>query len=233
METTVLGLLSHVNLGTNATVIVQVGRGLGIEGSGTGAAAESQFKAVRELGTIVEDTDLTFSLRVSDEAASVLREVESSGKTTAESERLTVHGVPVQVVLKFTASDGTKMCVVHSSNQKIVTNRDAAEADGVDSAVVAVQAVHESARLAQGGDYVRARVNLVSVQRLLQRAMKAPQNQRDYLSYIVQAEKLDQFMREAQAQAAVFGTGGARDDEASKAMYQMKTVSVRAFTSHQ
>jgi hypothetical protein len=38
------------------------------------------------------------------------------------------------------------------------------------------------------GKYSDARINLVSIQRLLQRAMKQVNHQKDYLSYIVQAE---------------------------------------------
>ena len=51
----------------------------------------------------------------------------------------------------------------------------------------------------------------------------------------VQAEKLDQFMREVQVQEQVFGRGCTasrkqqRDDAASKAMYEMKSVSTAAF----
>lgn len=77
---------------------------------------------------------------------------------------------------------------------------------------------------------------MVSTQRLLQMAMKSVKHQRDYLSYIVQAEKLDQFMREAQVQQQFLSGNssvgsGARDDAAAKAMYQMKSVSLNAFNN--
>lgn len=82
------------------------------------------------------------------------------------------------------------------------------------------------------GSYKEARINLVSVQRLLQRIMKSSKHQKDYLSYVVQAEKLDGFMREAQQQEQVFGKSTKdRDDAASKAMYQMKSVSVTTFNN--
>ena len=51
----------------------------------------------------------------------------------------------------------------------------------------------------------------------------------------VQAEKLDGFMREAQAQEAVFGCRGAadrrhgRDDEAARDIFAMKSVTSQAF----
>lgn len=65
--------------------------------------------------------------------------------------------------------------------------------------------------------------------------MKSQKHQKDYISYVVQAEKLDQFMREAQQHESVFGVQGEsarkerRDDDSSKAMFQMKNVSVRTF----
>ena len=61
-------------------------------------------------------------------------------------------------------------------------------------------------------------------------------NQAAYLSFLGQAEKLDGFMRERQAVETVFGSGSCgkmrqvqRDDEAAKAMYQMKSVTSGAF----
>jgi hypothetical protein len=104
----------------------------------------------------------------------------------------------------------------------------------LNSTPVALQAIHEAAKLAQDSLYLDARILLVSTQRLLQRAMKNPQNQKDYMNFVVQAEKLDQFMREAQQQDSVFaknnrGEKRTRDDESSKAMFQMKSVSVNLF----
>jgi len=108
------------------------------------------------------------------------------------------------------------------------------EQSNINSTVVCLEAIQESARMAQKGDYKDARIHLISTQRLLQRAMQNGKHQRDYLSYIVQAEKLDQFMRESQAQAQLLGfaqDGKDRDDASSKAMYQMKSVSTKKFNA--
>eukprot|EP00727_Mastigamoeba_balamuthi_P000800 m51a1_g10717 putative actin (1113) ;mRNA; r:219305-223208 len=213
LTTTVVSLLNKATLATNATCSVHVASGaLAVDVDG-----RHEPKAVRELGAVMDDTDLTFSLSLTDAALAAVRERRASER-----------GLPVQVQYRFTSSAGCKCCFVHSARMGVTQERGAAEA-AIDSAAVAVQAVQESARLAQLGEYARARVNLVSVQRLLQRAMRTAQHQRDYLAFVVQAEKLDQFMREAQAQTAVFGGSAARDDEASKAMFQMKSVSVKAF----
>jgi len=121
-----------------------------------------------------------------------------------------------------------------SSLLPITGERNQAERD-VNTTIVGLQTVHESARLAKDGKYNDARINLVSTLRMLQRVMKTPKQQKDYLSFVVQAEKLDQFMRESQAMEAVLGVKDdssrqkGRDDDAAKNLYQMKSVSVKAF----
>jgi len=106
--------------------------------------------------------------------------------------------------------------------------------DNIDSTVISINAIHESARMAHLGNYNDARINLLSVQRLLQRGMKTVKHQKNYMSFIVQAEKLDQFMRENQQQELVFGSNQqtkakSRDDDSSKNLFQMKSISVNTF----
>jgi len=119
----------------------------------------------------------------------------------------------------------------------------------VDCVVLSLRAIHESARLAQSCRYTRARVNLISTQRLLQRVMKTKDHQQDYFNYIVQSEKLDSFMREAQQDEGVFGVEmddeseeakkkllarkAARSDNASKNIFNMKSVSKVAFRNRE
>jgi len=116
-----------------------------------------------------------------------------------------------------------------------------------DPRAVAISSVRFAACQAQGGAYLAARATLISTQRLLQRAMchnaaaaevsllTATAIQEAYLSFIVQAEKLDQFMRELQMKETVFGQvaasdrGKERDDAASQAMYKMKNLSTADF----
>ena len=110
-----------------------------------------------------------------------------------------------------------------------------------DPCAVAISSVRFAARQAQDGAYLGARATLVSAQRLIQRAMchnaaaaaplrTASAIQEAYLCFVVQAEKLDQFMRELQMKEKVFGKvaaadrGKERDDAASQAMYKMKNL---------
>lgn len=65
--------------------------------------------------------------------------------------------------------------------------------------------------------------------------MRTAAHQESYLSFIVQAEKLDGFMRERESQKKIFGedvgSQHGRDDDASRSMYQMKGLSVSELTS--
>jgi actin-related protein len=143
--------------------------------------------------------------------------------------------LPVQLQLRYTLASGTQMLSVVTSTLRVATDREEAEAD-VDSTVSSLAAIHHAATLAQEGEYLKARTTLIGTQRLLQRVMKTSVQQRAYLNFIVQAEKLDGFMRERQATELVFGRCCSgkdrkvqRDDEAATAMYQMKTVTSSAF----
>ncbi len=95
--------------------------------------------------------------------------------------------VPIQVQLQYSNLQGDQFLHSFTFNRPVRCQRTEAEED-LNSTVSALQAIHESARLAQTGKYTDARINLVSVQRLLQRTMKKVNQQKAYLSYIVQAE---------------------------------------------
>ncbi len=128
--------------------------------------------------------------------------------------------------------------IITSDRIAISTKREEVESK-VNSSVVGLAAVHEAARLAQEGHYEEARIHLISVQRVLQRSMKTLRHEKDYFSFIVQAEKLDQFMREAVASSNSGPTNLRasledsallnRDDDASKSIYQLKNLALADF----
>merc|ERR1712224_452630 len=140
---------------------------------------------------------------------------------------------PMQVQFRYTRTDGEEVLQVFTIRPKVSKSRDETEED-VNGTCVALSGIHSAARLAQQGNYRAARVELISTCRLLQRAMHTLAHQESYLSYIVQAEKLDGFMRERESQDKIFGadTGSqrGRDDDASRSMYQMKSLSVDELT---
>lgn len=137
--------------------------------------------------------------------------------------------VPIQLQLRYTRPDGEDVLQVLTVRPQISSDREQVESD-INGTCVALSGIHSAARLAQQGEYRSARIDLISTCRLLQRAMRTLAHQESYLSFIIQAEKLDGFMRERESQDGVFGTATdrqrGRDDDASRSMYQMKSLSV-------
>lgn len=188
------------------------------------------FAVSRELGIVTNDADITFAYGPTETATTTLRAVSATSGEPPED----MVDLPFQVVLEWTdPKTATKSIRALSARRDFAWDRGRCEAY-IDSATVAVRAIHASAAMAQQGKYTDARINLVSTLRLLQRTLTLEQHSRDYMSFVVQAEKLDGFMREAIAAEQVRQTttgdrSKTRDDDASKAMYQMKAVSLKAF----
>eukprot|EP00041_Stephanoeca_diplocostata_P022555 m.539807 g.539807 ORF g.539807 m.539807 type:complete len:158 (-) comp22093_c0_seq1:103-576(-) len=106
--------------------------------------------------------------------------------------------------------------------------------------IVALSTLHQSASQAHAGNYQEARINMLRTLRLLQRQLDVTKGYTraldQYVAFILQGEQLDGFMREAMAWHAVHGhatpdpANGKRDDPASRAMYQMKQLSIGALS---
>jgi len=209
----VTSIVERRALATEASASVRASGGVLVDGQ-TGPAQ-------RALGTVSADSDVCFSLH-SPPGADVLR--------APAPER-----VRVQVQLGYTDSRGGRYLTVAQQEVPVSPDRGSLE-EAADPEVIAVAAVQRAARRAQEGAYRAARLELISTQRLFQRGMGSPAMQRAYIPFIFQAEKLDQFIREREAQELV-GARAAdsrkadRDDEAARAIYQMKSLSLSRFRS--
>jgi len=208
-------MLANPVIGTCVKVTVVTGAGILLDEP---SAVRSRGACIfsRTLGTATARTDLTLPLQVPGVAE---KEVE--------------HKSVIQLQLLYTRPDGAEVLQVFTLQPPLCTQRQRVESN-INGTCVALAGIHSSARLAQQGGYRAARMQLISTCRLLQRAMHTPEHQESYLSFIVQAEKLDGFMRESEAQERVFGTSSnsqrGRDDDASRSMYQMKSLSVEELT---
>jgi len=218
LKETVVSLLSKKILASNATCTLFIPNTLHFRSE----EKHVLNKVEREISNITEETDLTFSFEWEDSAREKFKT--GFGKVF----------FPFQVQFTYLKQNGDKCLKVLSRLLPVTKVREEVERD-LNSAVIALRAIQQAAKMAQWGNYNDARISLTSVQRLLQRSMKTKSHQRDYLSYIVQSEKLDQFMRESQQQDSIFGMKDGtirqrnRDDDSSKAMYQMKSVSLKKF----
>jgi actin-related protein len=142
--------------------------------------------------------------------------------------------VPIQMQMRYSTPNGQEVLQTLSKDMPVSTCRSDSE-ENVNSVCVGLGAIHSAARQAQHGEYRAARLTLISTSRLLARTMQTPTHQDGYVCFITQAEKLDGFMREREAQDAVFGSAGGsqrgRDDDASKSMYQMKNLRLQDYVA--
>jgi len=120
-----------------------------------------------------------------------------------------------QVQVEYSKTDGTRRLRI--LNKQIVMTYDREQAEQqVDPLILGLKAIHQSARYAHKGKYTKARINLISMQRLLQRIMKTRAHQQNYFNFIIQSEKLDSFMRVSQQEEGVFGVSDLSDSEDNK-----------------
>jgi len=203
-------LAAERSLATNAVVSVRIAYGWLADGS---------MVSERSLGSICSDSDVCFRLSAPDSSSGTDNSMPAS--------------VRIQVQLRYTGRDRGEYLAALATELPLSTER--AETEGaMDPEVVGVAAMQRAARLAQEGQYRAARLDLLGTQRLLQRAMRSERVQHAYFPFIVQAERLDQFIREREAQE-MFELRDAgrrradRDDEAARAIYQMKSLSLSQF----
>jgi len=172
-------------------------------------------ETIREFGNVTADTDLTFSF--------------SSTSYFAEPSV-----VPFQAQIMYSRPDGAQITRTITKMIPIHSNRDQVEGTNLQAGIIAMRAIQHSASLAQNRDYKSARANLISAMRVLQRCMKSRKQQREYINFIIQSEKLDGFMRQSQVQENLIGDGGQnelKDDSAAKNIVQMKQASYSLFAS--
>jgi len=207
LESKVAGIVAQRTLATQVHLTLRASNGARIDG---------EVKTTRTLGSVSVNSDTCFKLSLPADV----------------SEKSSIR---IQAQLKYTGRDGGQYLTVVTGELPVSTNRYDVE-QSMDPEVVAVAAIQHAARLAQDGNYRSARSELISTQRLLQRGMASAAVQRAYVPFIVQAEKLDQFIREREAQEAIGARSSGRrradrDDEAAQAMYQMKSLNVVRFRS--
>ena len=123
----------------------------------------------------------------------------------------------------------------------------------MNSAACSLSTVQSAAALAEQGKYEAARIQLMSHVRLLQRSMTTVSGQEAYLNFVCTAERLDQFMRQQQAEEVARlqlekqdqlkslqstndeGSPSSaarcsdRDDDSSSVIFQMKRLSLSDF----
>lgn len=208
-------MLADSTLAYGLEITVICGSGFMFESDHVTSHHGGSCVAVQKLGKMSPQTVASFRLQA--------RDLDSPPST-----------VPIQVQMSYSMPNGQEVLQVLSKDIPVSMCRSDAE-ENINSVCVGLGAIHSAARQAQRGEYRAARLTLISTSRLLQRAMHTPSHQDGYICFITQAEKLDGFMREREAQDAVFGTVGGsqrgRDDGASRSMYQMKNLRLEDYVA--
>lgn len=223
---TVKHLLAGTTVGTQVQCRLVLPSSCAIHDLSAGGVHQWSHHVLKNIGNVATTTGVSYNYDITADFRARLKARFLVDGQAAQAEDT----IAVQVQITYTKPSGEVCLRVLSQTIPLEFERSKTE-DTMNSTVVSLAAIHFSASLAQNGLYEEARIHLVSTQRLLQRGMKSEAHQRDYMSFVIQAEKLDQFMREAQSNQELFGTGGmdARDDEASKSLFQMKCVSAQTF----
>jgi len=186
--------------------------------------------ASRYFGSLHEQSLISYSYEWTEEGLQEYRDKDALNMTTFDIEEASLRSLLIQNQISFTDKYGNRKCIVETLPMQVVGHKDRLE-NKLDASVVAVEAIHRAAALAQESKFKEARILLVSVQRLLQRQIRAPGAQKVYLAFITQAESLDGFMREAkqQAETETIQRGKHLDDDASKSIFQMKSLTLKSF----
>lgn len=166
---------------------------------------------VRDIGTITSESDATLEFGVA-----------TVNKENAEKILKKFPKVPLQVQIRYTKKDKTKKVRVIQAWLNVTGDRSLSESD-CNISVLGLSAVQQAAKTAQAGDYVRARNNLLSVIKLLQRASKSIIQQEEYSNFISMSEDLDTALLNMQS------SKGSSSDATIKTLQRMKTITLVPF----
>jgi hypothetical protein len=166
---------------------------------------------VRNIGTITSESDTTLEFGVATVSTEKAEKILKKFKK-----------VPLQVQIRFTKKDKTKKIRVIQAWLNVTGDRVLSESD-CNISVLGLSAVQQAAKTAQSGDYVRARNNLLSVIKLLQRASKTIIQQEEYSNFISMSEDLDTALMNMQS------SKGSSSDATIKTLQRMKTITIVPF----
>jgi hypothetical protein len=216
-------LLERKALATGVRVTLLVGTALQLSNK------KAQLrKRIFDIGTVSHDSDVTARFTATPETIELMRAAISSSSSS------TTHA-HVQVQVEFSLDNGARYVRVQTSRVPLTVDRSAADA-AVDCAVLSLETLQRAAALAHAGQYLAARVALISTQRTLQRHMAARGVSNEigaaYLRFVIAGERLDGFARELENLKLVHEKNanvGQRDDLAAKNLFQCKSMSMTSF----
>jgi len=175
-------IISSGFIATNASVTFVLHKDLYVQEDGDesgGKLNTAENRIVRDVGNVTDDTELAFKYGVKPEIENI-------------SEKL-----PFQTQIYYTKLDGSKYVRVITLVQQTTSDRKIAEQEA-NVEILAAAAVQKGARLAQEGDYTKARLNNYANLRLIERAANTDEKKKKVENFVKFGEKVDVEMRNIQ-----------------------------------
>ncbi|XP_038074150.1 circularly permutated Ras protein 1-like [Patiria miniata] len=176
---------------TNVAVTLMLHPTLQFDPETEGPEAAGKSKIFKNYGNVQQSTDLTFSFQLRPEA-------DISDLTK----------LPFQVQIKYTKSDGRRFLRIVTEQRETTADRQQME-ENMNVAVTSVAAMQKAAAFAEQKDTQRARLHLISNQRVMARAAKTNQQSESACAYEAPAQELYDML----------------DEEASDDMYDDDDIS--------
>jgi len=233
-------IISSNFIATNASVTFVLHKDLFVQedGNESGKLNTTENRAVRDVGNVTDTTELAFKYGVKPEVLNI-------------SDKL-----PFQTQIYYTKLDGSKYVRVITLVQQTTTDRKKAEEEA-NVEILAAAAVQKGARLAQEGDYTKARLNNYAHLRLIERAANTDEKKKKAENFVRFGERVDAEMRNIQNEEKETGLNysdeednasesnekekrhvkkkmqrkAKRVDATSNVLYQMKSANTHMFWS--
>jgi len=187
-------ILSLPLIATHVRATMQMHKGLYIRLDDLHESEKSSD--VREVGNVTSETGVTFEYGV------------RANYKKDDFNKLT--HLPFQIQIEYTRLDGMKCLRVISKKQVVTFDRKEAE-DKANIAVLATNAVHQSAKMASKGDYLQARFYNMSNKVMMDRASNNVEQRQQYNLWTGHGKKFESEM--AQVQRSEVEQGLDLDDE--------------------
>ncbi len=165
----------------------------------------SKYRTSRDVGNATKETTITFEYSVKKQKPKVENNNnnESSKEEASSSSKVEPlpTSLPFQVQIYYTRLDGSKCLRIITDTKKLTQDRQKAE-EAVRVHVVSLHTAQESSKLAQDGNYTKARMKQITTNRLLYRNVaensKSSVKQREELKmWENNALNMDNVLREA------------------------------------
>jgi len=173
----------------------------------------NDHSCLRNIGNVNKESNITFEF----------------GKSDLEVNN--INQLPFQVQINYVRLDGAKCIRIISRTQQVTTDENVAE-ENINITVIGLHSVQQTSKLAEDGDYTKARLKTRVNRNLVKRALKKKQQvtedeERQYNNWIGKAEKIDKVIRKAKNKEQEDDMGidsGSDDDDEVKTNYNKEKV---------